>query len=38
MAVRAGSHLVRVRAGHLSMVSKPGAVESIIVDAAHATD
>ena len=38
MAVRAGSHLVRVRAGHLSMVSKPGAVESIIVAAAHATD
>jgi pimeloyl-ACP methyl ester carboxylesterase len=38
MAVRAGSRLVRVRAGHLSMVSKPGAVESIIVDAATATD
>ncbi len=38
MAVRAGSHLVMVRAGHLSMVSKPSAVESIIVDAAHATD
>ncbi len=38
MAVRAGSHLVRVRAGHLSMISKPGAVESIIVDAATATD
>ncbi len=38
MAVRAGSHLVRIRAGHLSMISKPGAVESIIVDAATATD
>ena len=37
MAVRAGSHLVRVRAGHLSMISKPGDVESIIVDAARAT-
>jgi pimeloyl-ACP methyl ester carboxylesterase len=38
MAVRAGSHLTVVRAGHMSMVSKPGAVESTIVDAAKATE
>ena len=38
MALRAGSHLDEVRAGHLPMISKPAAVESIIVDAADATE
>ena len=38
MANRAGAHLVKVRAGHLPMVSRPDAVESIIDAAADATD
>ena len=38
MALRAGAHLDEVRAGHLPMISKPAAVESIIVDAADATE
>jgi pimeloyl-ACP methyl ester carboxylesterase len=38
MATRAHSHVVKVKAGHLSMVSQPAAVEHLIVDAARATD
>jgi len=38
MAHRAGSHLTKIKAGHLPMVSQPDAVEEIIVDAATATD
>jgi hypothetical protein len=35
MAQRAGSRIVEVRAGHLSMVSKPGAVTDLIERAAR---
>jgi pimeloyl-ACP methyl ester carboxylesterase len=38
MANRAGSHIVEVNAGHLSLISRPGAVTALIVRAAHATD
>jgi pimeloyl-ACP methyl ester carboxylesterase len=34
MAKRAHSHIVRVKASHLSMISQPGAVASIILSAA----
>ena len=36
MAKRAGSHTVRVRSGHLSLVSHPAEVTDLIVAAAHA--
>lgn len=38
MARRAHSHVVKVRAGHLAMVSRPGEVDDLIVTAARATD
>jgi pimeloyl-ACP methyl ester carboxylesterase len=37
MAMRAGSTVVRVRAGHLSHVSRPGAVAAVIEEAAQTT-
>jgi len=37
MAERAKSHITRVRASHLSMLSKPDAVTSVIESAARAT-
>jgi pimeloyl-ACP methyl ester carboxylesterase len=36
MAERAHAHITKVRAGHLSMVSQPGAVARVITDAAQA--
>jgi pimeloyl-ACP methyl ester carboxylesterase len=38
MAQRAGSHLTRVRASHISMLSRPDTIERIIVAAARATN
>ena len=38
MAQRAGSAITRVKAGHLSLVSDPGAVTRLILRAVHATD
>jgi len=35
MAERAHGHIVRVNASHLSMISQPAAVESLIIGAAH---
>ncbi len=35
MAERAGAHITEVRAGHLSMVSQPGAVAQVITEAAQ---
>ncbi|HET6989439.1 MAG TPA: alpha/beta hydrolase [Kribbella sp.] len=37
MAKRANSHLVEVTASHVPMISKPGEVTDLIVDAARAT-
>jgi pimeloyl-ACP methyl ester carboxylesterase len=37
MAHRAGSHITEVNAPHLSMISNPGAVASVIIQAARAT-
>ena len=37
MASRAGSHVVRVRAGHLSLITRPGAVTRMILSAVNAT-
>lgn len=37
MAQRAGARTVEVRAGHLSLVSRPRAVERLILDAVRAT-
>lgn len=36
MAQRAHAHVTKVRAGHLSMVSRPGVVTKVITEAAHA--
>jgi pimeloyl-ACP methyl ester carboxylesterase len=38
MAERAGSTIVQVKAGHLSLISDPHAVTRLIEQAAHATD
>jgi pimeloyl-ACP methyl ester carboxylesterase len=38
MATRAGSHIVKVNASHLSMVSQPGATTQLILAAAAATN
>ena len=35
MAERAGSHITRVKASHLSMISRPGPVTDVILAAAH---
>jgi hypothetical protein len=37
MAHRAGAHTVEVKAGHLSLISRPGAVERLILAAVRAT-
>jgi pimeloyl-ACP methyl ester carboxylesterase len=37
MSKRAGSHITEVNAGHLSLISAPGAVTSVIIAAALAT-
>jgi pimeloyl-ACP methyl ester carboxylesterase len=37
MAHRAGSHITEVNAPHLSMISSPGVVASVIIQAARAT-
>jgi pimeloyl-ACP methyl ester carboxylesterase len=37
MATRAHAHITEVNAPHLSMVSNPGIVAQVIVDAAQAT-
>ncbi len=37
MAKRAGAHITKVNAGHLSLIAKPGAVTAVIEKAAHAT-
>ncbi|WP_239083860.1 alpha/beta fold hydrolase [Asanoa ishikariensis] len=37
MATRANSKLTEVRAGHLSLVSRPDVVADVILDAAHCT-
>jgi pimeloyl-ACP methyl ester carboxylesterase len=36
MAQRAGAHITQIDAPHLSMISDPGAVTRVILDAAHA--
>jgi pimeloyl-ACP methyl ester carboxylesterase len=38
MAERAGSHIVRVKASHLSMVSRPQDVASLILNAARSAE
>jgi len=38
MAKRAGAHITEVNAGHLSLISAPGAVARVIVQAARAAD
>jgi pimeloyl-ACP methyl ester carboxylesterase len=37
MAERAKAHITKVNAGHLSLISKPGVVTQVIIDAARAT-
>ena len=37
MATRAHAHITEVGAPHLSMISDPGTVTQVIVDAAQAT-
>jgi pimeloyl-ACP methyl ester carboxylesterase len=37
MAASAGAHVTKVDAGHLSLVSAPGAVTRVITQAARAT-
>ncbi|WP_275405987.1 hypothetical protein [Streptomyces sp. SID13588] len=36
MATRAGAHITTVNAGHLSLITRPGVVTDVIVDAARA--
>lgn len=36
MATRAGAHITKVNAGHLSLITRPGVVTDVIVDAARA--
>ncbi len=38
MAERAGSTIIKVKAGHLSLISNPAAVTRLITRAANATD
>ena len=38
MAERAGAHITRVKAGHLSMISQPDAVTNVILKAAQSVD
>lgn len=37
MATRAGAHITKVKAGHLSLITRPGTVTDVIRDAARAT-
>jgi len=37
MSNRAGAHITKIDAGHLSLISNPGAVTSVIIAAAQAT-
>jgi hypothetical protein len=37
MAERAHSHITLVRSSHVSLISHPGAVESLVLKAARAT-
>ena len=37
MAKRAGAHITEINAPHLSMISNPGVVASVIIQAARAT-
>jgi hypothetical protein len=37
MAQRAGAHITDVNAGHLSLISKPSVVTSVILKAVQAT-
>jgi hypothetical protein len=37
MAERAGARIVKIKASHLSMISRPGAVTGLIVAADRAT-
>jgi hypothetical protein len=37
MAERAGAHIVEVKAGHLSMITRPAAVTDVVITAARAT-
>ncbi len=37
MAHRAGAHITDIKAGHLSLISQPGAVTGVIAAAAGAT-
>jgi hypothetical protein len=36
MAQRAGAHITEISAPHLSMISDPGAVTRVVLDAARA--
>jgi pimeloyl-ACP methyl ester carboxylesterase len=38
MSKRAGAHITKIRASHLSMISQPGAVTNVILAAARATN
>ncbi|WP_316783957.1 alpha/beta fold hydrolase, partial [Streptomyces sasae] len=38
MATRAGAHITKVDAGHLSLITRPDAVTDVILDAARAAD
>jgi hypothetical protein len=37
MSKRAGAHITEVDAGHLSLISNPGAANRVIIEAARAT-
>jgi pimeloyl-ACP methyl ester carboxylesterase len=37
MAHRAHAHITEINAGHLSLITNPGAVARVIIDAADAT-
>jgi hypothetical protein len=38
MATRAGAHITKVNAGHLSLITRPDVVTDVILDAARAAD
>jgi hypothetical protein len=37
MSQRAKTHIIEIKAGHLSLISNPGAVTRVIIAAAQAT-
>jgi hypothetical protein len=37
MSSRAGAHISRVKAGHLSLITRPGDVTKVILSAINAT-